>query len=142
MQTIDVLISTCDIHILYETHVSYFYMPYYNLYYEEMRKKLGWLSMKQRRELHSLTMMYKILHGLAPNYLSDLFSYQNEIHNVNTRGSSDHQVWIDKSIKSKIHRDSFRYHTPCQYNKLPKYIRECKSVNSFKSNLAKFLKNN
>ena len=110
--------------------------------YEEMRKKLGWLSMKQRRELHSLTMMYKILHGLAPNYLSDLFSYQNEIHNVNTRGSSDHQVWIDKSIKSKIHRDSFRYHTPCQYNKLPKYIRECKSVNSFKSNLAKFLKNN
>ena len=96
--------------------------------------------MKDRRELHSLTMMYKILHGLAPNYLQDLFTYQNDVHKVNTRGSKDNQIWIDKSIKSKIHRDSFRYHTPCQYNKLPKYIRECKSVNSFKANLTKFLK--
>ena len=109
--------------------------------YAEMRKKLGWLSMKQRRELHSLTMMYKILHGLAPNYLQDLFTYQNDIHKINTRGSKDNQIWIDKSIKSKIHRHSFRYYTPCQYNALPRNIRDSKSVNSFKSNLTKFLKN-
>ena len=108
--------------------------------YEEMRKKLGWLSMKQRRELHSLTMMYKILHGLAPNYLQDLFTYQKDIHNVNTRGSQNDNIWIDKSIKSKIHRESFKYHTACQYNELPKSIRDCKSVNSFKLNLTKLLK--
>ena len=108
--------------------------------YEEMRKKLGWLSMKQRRELHSLTMMYKILHGLAPNYLQDLFTYQKDIHNLNTRGSQNDNIWIDKSIKSKIHRDSFKYHTACQYNELPKNIRDCKSVNSFKLNLTKLLK--
>ena len=108
--------------------------------YDEMRKKLGWLSMKQRRELHSLTMMYKILHGLAPNYLADLFSYQKEIHNFNTRGSQNDNIWIDKSITSKIHRNSFKYHTACQYNKLPSSIRECKSVNSFKVNLTKLLK--
>ena len=109
--------------------------------YEEMRKKLGWLSMKQRRELHSLTMMYKILNGLAPNYLQDLFTYQNEIHKLNTRGSKDNQIWIDKNIKSKIHRDSFRYYTACQYNALPRNIRDSKSVNSFKTNLTKLLKN-
>ena len=108
--------------------------------YEEMRKTLGWLSMKQRRELHSLTMMYKILHGLAPNYLQDLFSYQNDVHTVNTRGSKDNQIWIDKNIKSKIHRDSFRYYTACQYNALPRNIRDSKSVSSFKNNLIKLLK--
>lgn len=106
-----------------------------------MRNKLGWLSMNQRRELHCLTIMYKILHGLAPNYLQDMFSYQNEIHCVNTRGSQDNKIWIDKSIKSKVHRDSFKFYVPCQYNKLPKKIRDCTSVNSFKSNLTKFLKN-
>ena len=106
-----------------------------------MRKKLGWLSMKERRDLHSLTMMYKILNGLAPNYLQDLFIYQNDVHKINTRGSKDNQIWIDKSIKSKIHRDSFRYHTSCQYNALPSNILDSKSVNSFKSNLTKLLKN-
>ena len=92
------------------------------------------------QDLHSLTMMYKILHGLAPNYLADLFSYQKEIHNFNTRGSQNDNIWIDKSITSKIHRNSFKYHTACQYNKLPSSICECKSVNSFKVNLTKLLK--
>ena len=92
--------------------------------YEEMRKKLGWLSMEQRRLLHSLTMMYKILHGLAPNYLQDMFSYQNDVHKINTWGSKDNQIWIDKSIKSKTHRHSFRYSTPLQHNALPSSIRD------------------
>ena len=30
--------------------------------YNELRNKLGWLSMKKRRDLHCLTMLYKILH--------------------------------------------------------------------------------
>ena len=109
--------------------------------YSEMRKNIGWLSMKQRRDLHCFTMMYKILHGLAPNYLQDMFTLQNEVHNVNTRGSQNDQIWIDKGIKSKIHRSSFRFYAPCSYNALPSNIRNCKSVNSFKTNLIKFLKN-
>ena len=108
--------------------------------YEKMRNELGWLSMKQRRELHSLTMMYKVLHGLAPNYLQDLFSYNHEIHKINTQGCIDNQIWIDKNIKSKVHRDSFTCHTAFQYNALPSNIRESKSVNTFKSNLTKLLK--
>ena len=110
--------------------------------YQVMRNQLGWLSMNQRREIHCMTMMYKILHGLAPNYLQDMFSYQHEIQTggVTTRGSRDNQLWIDKSIKSKIHRDSFKYYVPCQYNKLPAKIRDCKTVNSFRTNLVKYLK--
>jgi hypothetical protein len=93
--------------------------------YNELRKKLGWLNMNQRRELHCLTMMYKILHNAAPNYLTDMFTYQNEVHSVNTRGSQNNHIWIDKNIKSKVHRDSFRFYAPCQYNKLPNEIKEC-----------------
>ena len=108
--------------------------------YKEMRRKLGWFDMKQRRHIHCLTMMYKILHGLAPNYLQDIFSFQNEIHHANTRSSQNNQIWIDKNIKSKIHRDSFRYYAPMEYNKLPSEIRNCTTVSSFKSNLIKYMK--
>ena len=110
--------------------------------YNELRNKLGWLSMEKRRDLHSLTMLYKILHESAPDYLQDMFTYQNEVHSVNTRGSQNNQIWVDKGIKSKVHRDSFRFYAPCQYNKLPVTIKNCTSVNSFKSNLIKFLKTN
>ena len=110
--------------------------------YKELRTKLGWLSMKQRRDLHCLTMLYKILHNSAPDYLQDMFTYQHEVHSVNTRGSQNNLIWIDKNIKSKVHRDSFRYYAPCLYNKLPAKIKSCTSVNSFKSNLTKYLKIN
>ena len=107
-----------------------------------MRNKLGWLSMKKRRDLHCLTMMYKILHGQAPNYLQDMFTLQNEVHSANTRSSSQNLIWVDKGIKSKVHRNSFKFYGPTEYNKLPECIRNCKSVDSFKSKLAKYLRNN
>ena len=71
-----------------------------------------------------------------------MFTYQHEVHSVNTRGSQNNLIWIDKNITSKIHRDSFRYYAPSQYNKLPAKIKNCTSVSSFKSNLTKYLNNN
>ena len=43
--------------------------------------------MENRRDLHSFTIMYKILNNLAPNYLADMFTLQNEVHSANTRDS-------------------------------------------------------
>ena len=87
--------------------------------YIELRESVGWLTMNDRRELHCLTMMYKILNGNAPNYLKDMFTLQNEINRLNTRSSESNQIWVDKSIKSKIHRSSFKFHASVQYNTLP-----------------------
>ena len=109
--------------------------------YNELRGKLGWLTMNERRKLHCLTMMYKILNGNAPNYLKDMFTLQNEIHNSNTRSSRRNLIWVDKGITSKVHRNSFKFYAPTQYNKLPEEIKNCNSVASFKSNLSKYLRN-
>ena len=43
---------------------------------------LGWESFQNRRNKHKLVILYKILHGIAPKYLSDIApsliqSYQN-----------------------------------------------------------------
>ena len=47
--------------------------------YQVMRNQLGWLSMNQRGEIHCMTMMYKILHGLAPNYLQSPYLQSDKL---------------------------------------------------------------
>ena len=98
--------------------------------------------MKQRCDLHCLTMMYKTRNGHAPNYLKDMFTLQNEINSFNTRGSRNNNFWVDKGIKSKILRNSFKFYGPTEFNKLPEHIKNCKTISTFKRHLIKFLKNN
>ena len=109
--------------------------------YDSLREKIGWLDMKQRRMLHSLTIMFKILTDRAPEYLRDSVTLVGELHGVNTR-SQTNNIWIGKDIRSKIHRNSFMFYTSRLYNVLPENIRKCKSVPSFKKKLTEFLKNN
>ena len=99
-----------------------------------LRKELKWLNMKNRRIAHGLTMIYKILHGLAPNYLSDSFTLSSEIHNINTRRANT-DIYINKSIKSKLHRKAYTCYMAKIYNSIPEYIKLSVSVNSFKLKL-------
>ena len=94
--------------------------------------------MKNRRIKHGLTMIYKILNGLAPHYLSDNFTLTSEIHNVNTRNASN-SIWISKNITSKIHRKSYSFYMAQIYNNIPENIKKSISVNSFKHSLTKFI---
>jgi hypothetical protein len=49
---------------------------------------------------------------------------------------------VDKGIKSKIHRNSFKFYGPTEFNKLPEHIKNCNTISTFKKHLIKFLKNN
>ena len=99
--------------------------------HKELLKKLGWLNMKQRRVQHGLTMIYKILNGKAPQYLSDNFTLTCEIHNVNTRRAQN-TIWINKNAQSKLHRKSYSVYMAKVFNDLPENIQKSVSVNSFK----------
>ena len=65
--------------------------------------QLGWLNMKKKTIKNGLVMMYKIVNGLAPNYLADFVTLTSDIHNINTRRRNN-SIWIRKNITSKIHR--------------------------------------
>ena len=106
--------------------------------YNMLRKDLKWLDMNFRRLKHGLTLIYKILHNLAPNYLRDSFSLVNEIHNVNTRRSNS-DIWIPKNIPSHIHRRAYTFEMAKIYNQLPEDIKNSVSVNTFKKNTNKLL---
>ena len=109
--------------------------------YNLLRKELKWLDMNSRRLKHGLTLIYKILHNLSPNYLRDSFSLVHEIHNVNTRRSNN-DIWLPKTITSRIHRRSYTFEMANMYNKLPEDIKNSTSVITFKKNITKLLLEN
>ena len=106
--------------------------------HNKLLEQLNWLNMKNRRIQHGLTMIFKILHGLAPNYLCDTFTLTSEIHNINTRRANN-SIWINKNIKSKLHRKSYTFYMAKIYNGLPENIQKSVSVNVFKKALKKYL---
>ena len=47
--------------------------------------ELNWLTFPQRVQYHTCTMVYKALNGLAPEYISDVFTKVSESHMRNLR---------------------------------------------------------
>ena len=109
-----------------------------NTDYNTLLKQLGWLNMKEKTIKNGLVMMYKILNGLAPNYLSDFITLTSDIHNINTRRRNN-SIWINKHITSKIHRKSFYFFIANIYNSIPENIIKSKSLNCFKKAIHKYL---
>ena len=106
--------------------------------YKLLRSKIEWLDMHKRRLLHSLTLLYKTLNNSGPDYLNDMFTLLGQIQNSNTRSSANN-IWIDKTVKSKIHLRGFRIYIARVWNLLPENIKTLKSVNTFKLKLKHLL---
>ena len=83
--------------------------------------------------------MFSIASGRAPNYLADLITFTNEIHQVNTRSSRRNAIWISKDIKLKVRRNAFVFTMSVLYNKLPENIINSVSVAIFKTKLKKYI---
>ena len=77
-------------------------------------------------------MMFKILKGMAPNYLKILF---NKCNNVNYDLRTNDLKMSLPTPKTHFLKKSFAYHGAVSWNKLPSNIlrmaEECQSVNSF-----------
>ena len=109
-----------------------------NTNYKSLLKQLGWLDMKTKTIKNGLVMMYKIINGLAPYYLTDFINLTSDIHNINTRRRNN-SIWIRKNITSKIHRNSFFFSIARIFNSIPENIKSCKSPTSFKKLINKFI---
>ena len=94
--------------------------------------RVGWLRVEDRVQQLAMGLVYKIHHNLdIPMYLSKYFTNVNEVHNHNTRGSStDH---VQPRFGTKKGLNSFSCYATKMWNALPKVVKECKSLLSFKS---------
>ena len=81
--------------------------------------------------------MFKCLNGLAPNYLSDIFTFHNDIVERPTRLSDQLLLYMPKP-KTEIYRQSLLYKGSLIWNNIPLEIKQSENLGHFKH----LLKNN
>ena len=107
----------------------------------ELLNKLNWLSMKNRRVLNGLSLLFKTLNGQGPDYLRDMFTLVSEVSDRNTR-TFHGNIWIPNEHVSAIHLKSFKFYIPNIWNSLPEDIKNAKSLTTFKKKIKTSMLNN
>ena len=69
----------------------------------EMFAELYWMTFPERVNYQKAVLMFKIMHGLTPSYLHNLFQFTSEIHNRSIRLTSEDLLYIPKP-KLEIYR--------------------------------------
>ena len=98
-------------------------------------KELHWLPIKYRIQLKIATLVFKCVHGMAPEYLVELLNKQEHTRHLRshiTDAISDTFAVPFNRRKTFLDR-SFAFSGPVIWNDLPHHIRQCKDITTFKS---------
>ena len=100
--------------------------------------KVGWLRVDDRVKQLSMCLVYKIHHtSLIPKYLSQYFQNVCDRHDHNTRGSSINHV--KPRFKTNLGLSSFTFYATTVWNALPRALKECATLPTFKVALKEHL---
>lgn len=95
----------------------------------------GFCSLKERRERHKMIMFFKIIHGLTPQYLSNLLPpLISTVNPYHRRRPLDRIV---PRFKTDIFRHSFFPSATDSWNKLPLTVQQNNSISHLKAFLRK-----
>ena len=97
----------------------------------DLVKQLGWQTVRERCNYLTCVMVFKSLHGLAPSYMEDMFTFTSEIRDRVTRGNSQHNLYVPKP-NLEVFRSSVQYRGACLWNSLPLQIKSATTLSSFK----------
>ena len=99
--------------------------------------RLNWHNLSTRRKKLKATLMFKIIKGLSPEYLQDLFSIRSTKYNLR---DSEIKLNLLKPRANYCKRAS-GYSGALLWNSLPVHLRKSDSLRSFKRELDKFYSN-
>jgi hypothetical protein len=100
----------------------------------DMLNELKWLNIEQRLMYNLNCLVWKSCNQRTPNYLQDVFTYQNSIHGYNTRQSSQCAFAVTPS-----HRQSLLHNGTKSWNLLPPVLKSSTSFISFKNGISSHL---
>ena len=106
---------------------------------KELLHQIGWLSVNQMVFYHSVLLIYKVKQSQTPKYLHSMFSWS---YNYNTRQAEGGLIRLVGKPKLDVNKYSFRWRAANQYNQLPVEVRTCASLESFKFQAKKWIKEN
>jgi len=108
-----------------------------NTHITPVLKKLHWLPINARIKFKLFLTTYKILHGLAPDYLNDTIKLYRPTRPLR---SQNHQLLTTTPFKTNCYgARSFSNAAPRLWNTLPEYIKNSPSLSTFKTNLKTYL---
>ena len=96
----------------------------------EMREKLQWITLAQRRRLFALKLAYKCIHRMGPVYLHNKFQSISSLTDRQTRGSSSGKLYLSTS-RTEFYKRSFEYSAAKLWNSLPSSIRTLTDIGPF-----------
>ena len=109
---------------------------YINVRGKDLVTELGWQNCEERYKYLVSNLMFKSINNLAPNYLCDQITMMRDIIPYETRSTLNNDVLVPKGRTEKF-KQSFLYIGSNLWNKLPNKVKECKTINAFKSNYKK-----
>ena len=112
------------------------YCPSHVKNYWERLQFLNIMSLQRRRERYVILHMFKILNNLASNDINISF-YDSPRHGILARVPA---LRLHCSTAQSLYDYSFAVNGPKLWNLVPKKVKDCVSLTSFKSNLDDFLK--
>jgi hypothetical protein len=101
--------------------------------------ELGWLTVTERMEYLTGILMYKCMTGLAPNYLSDLFTETIYVHDINTRNVADNNLYIPRA-RTNAYKKSLSVYGAGLWNNIPNEIKLSPNIACFKYEYKCFIK--
>ena len=104
---------------------------------KELFNKLKWLSYSDRCKYHCALLVFKVLHNLAPEYLSQSLQFANN-DNYSLRSALRFDL-VSLKPKTKYGKDTFTYYSAHVWNSIPTNIRLVNSVDSFKRKYKAYL---
>ena len=87
-------------------------------------KLLGWKNLACQQQIQRATMVYRSLHGLAPNYLSSKFERREVAYNLR---DSENKLNVPLP-RTNYYKNSFSYSGAILWNSLPCSFREAESL--------------
>ena len=97
--------------------------------------RLHWLRVPQRIQFKLCHLMYKALHGMAPDYLRELCRSVSEDDACDSLRSAERGDLIVPRAASKFGDRAFAISGPLMWNSLPMTVRNCSTLSNFKSAL-------
>ena len=94
-------------------------------------KELHWLPVKSRINYKLIMIVFKCLHGIAPQYLSDLLTKYEPGRSLR---SENKILLVEPPSRTKIYGNrTLSYAAPRLWNQLPLSLRQCEKLEHFKS---------
>ena len=88
---------------------------------------LRWKNLASQQQIQRAIMVYKSLHGLAPDYSYSKFERQETAHNLR---DSEHKLNVPL-LQTNYYKNSFSYSGATLWNRLPRDIRQAESLKLF-----------